>query len=316
VSWLAFSSSFSPAGPSTARVATWRRLKRLGAVSLRPGLWVLPETDDLLEAVTWLAQEARHGDGEAVVMRVAAFEGLPDSELERLFRDCREQDYSRLEERLGDLRRSTGSTERSPDSFVIRGQLSRLRSEFDDIVRIDYFEAPGRGRLLRQFAAFQRELEGEPARPSVPPRDSADYVGRRWRTRAKPFVDRLACAWLIRRFIDRGAEISYGGESREGDVLFDVPGGDFDHTGNLCTFEVMLEAFSISLPGIRSIAAVVHAIDLQDGLYAPGEAPGIEAVLGAWRDSLDDESLEDAALTLFDGLLHFYGTNAKETEDA
>jgi hypothetical protein len=116
-------------------------------------------------------------------------------------------------------------------------------------------------------------------------------------------VDRLACAWLIRRFIDPSATIRFGEGPAAGDVTFDMEGAEFGHHGNLCTFETMLLAFSLDDPALRSVAEIVHEIDLRDGRYLRPETAGVEAVLRGWHEAgLPDAELAENGRVLFEAL--------------
>ena len=122
-------------------------------------------------------------------------------------------------------------------------------------------------------------------------------------TRPRPFVDRLASAWLIRRFIDPEARIRYDRRPGRHDVTFDMPDAVFGHSGSRCTFETLLRAFRLSEPGFFPIAEIVHEVDLRDGRYLRPEAAGLEAVLRGWLAAgLTDAELEEHGLVLFDGL--------------
>ena len=120
-------------------------------------------------------------------------------------------------------------------------------------------------------------------------------------TRPNPHVDRLACAWLIRRFINPRAQIRYSDAPQPDEVAFDMSRGPFGHQGNLCTFETMTRAFGLDDPGLRAIAEIVHEIDLRDGRYTRPEVAGIDAVLRGWLTRSDAER-EAHGIALFDGL--------------
>lgn len=268
------------------------------------GLYVLPATDDCVEVVQWLAQEARTEGADPIVMRVEAFEGLTDAQLVTLFHEARREDYAALTERAAELERTVGA-EPVDSRYAARGALEKLRDEYQQVRRIDYFDAPEGRQLASRLDALASSLSA-PAntQPEVRRAKLSEYRGRRWVTRPRPFVDRLACAWLIRRFIDPAAAIRYRDAPAEGEVAFDMSEGEFRHLGNRCTFEVMIAAFDLSKPGLDAIAEIVHDIDLHDGRYARPEVAGVESVLAGWRDGdRPDGELEAAGLQLFDGLL-------------
>jgi hypothetical protein len=120
-------------------------------------------------------------------------------------------------------------------------------------------------------------------------------------TRPHPHVDRLACAWLIRRFVNPRAQIRYSETPEPGEVAFDMPGAEFQHRGHLCTFEVMLKAFGLDDPALRAIAEIVHEIDLRDGRSARPEIAGVDAILTGWL-VLEDAEREAHGIALFEGL--------------
>lgn len=297
--------SFSAAAGSTARVGAWRRLKRLGAISPRHGLYVLPRREPCVEAALWLSQEVEQAGGEALVMYVEAFVGLDDDQLVLQFHAAVAERYQPFEQRLAEVARRLAGDERDAGLVADLGaEIERVQAEFDDISQTDYFDSPAGRTIAATIQRLREDLSSwsrEPVR--VPRQDLEVYRGRAWVTRPRPYIDRTACAWLIRRFIDPPAEIRYRTRPQADEVPFDMTLGEFRHVGNRCTFEVMLEAFGLEEPGLRPIAEIVHEIDLRDGRYARPEARGVEAVLSGWHSAgLSDEEIERSAQTLFDGL--------------
>ncbi|MCC6237284.1 MAG: chromate resistance protein [Dehalococcoidia bacterium] len=283
-------------------MAVWRRLRRAGAVALKSGLYVLPATDECIEAMQWLAQEARAEGADPIVIRAEMIEGLTEGQIVQLFHEARRDDYAELLSRAEQLDQQLRATD--ADATSARAGLERLRADYQQVRRVDFFNAPdGRQVGLRLDAvASALATPGRPE-PAVPPAAIDEYHGRRWVTRPRPFVDRLACAWLIRRFIDSAAEIAYRDTAADNEVGFDMNDGTFGHRGNRCTLEVMLEAFTLHEPALTALAQIVHEIDLHDGRYARPEVVGLESVLTGWRDSgYTDAQLEAAGLVLFDGL--------------
>jgi hypothetical protein len=304
MSWVVFSYSLPSAGRSSPRVAVWRRLRALGAVSPKGGVHVLPEREESVEAFQWLAQEVEHASGEALLMRVERFEGLSDAQLIALFQEARKEDYAALDERAADLeKRVTAPRKRDPrDDARARELLAKLRREHAEIGRIDFFNSPAGAQMAARLGRIEASLA--PGRPDTPRLDRAtlsSYRNKHWVTRPSPHVDRLACAWLIRRFIDPRAVIRYAAAQLPGEVAFDMHEGPFSHQGNLCTFEVMIRTFALDDPGLRAIAEIVHEVDLRDGRYARAEIAGIDAVLRGWQ-GLPDGDREAHGIALFEGL--------------
>lgn len=144
---------------------------------------------------------------------------------------------------------------------------------------------------------------GEPSAASILPAASEAYRHARWVTRPRPHVDRLACIWLIRRFINPSAVIRYAQSPGPDEVAFDMREGAFSHRGNLCTFETMVAAFGLEDPGLHLMGEIVHEIDVRDGRYAHPETGGIDAVLRGWLlTRFSDQELETHGVALFEGL--------------
>jgi hypothetical protein len=304
MSWVVFSYSLPSKGRSSPRVAVWRRLRTLGAVSPKGGVHVLPARDECIEAFQWLAQEVEQAKGEALLMRVERFEGLSDAQLIALFQEARKEDYAALDARAAALEKTlTGSRRRGPgDGAQARDLLARLGRDHGEIKRIDFFDSPAgaqvASRLARIEEALARSRAGDVRVPSAP---LAPYRNTRWVTRPSPHVDRLACAWLIRRFVNPRAAIRYSDAPLPDEVAFDMNEGLFSHHGNLCTFETMIRAFALGDPAMRAIAEIVHEIDLRDGRYVRPEVPGLDAVLRGWMSRADADR-ETHGIALFDGL--------------
>ncbi len=310
MAWVVFSYSLPSAGRSSPRVAVWRRLRALGAVSPKGGVHVLPARDECVEAFQWLAQEVEQAKGEALLMRVERFEGLSDAQLIALFQEARKEDYAALDERAADLEKNlTGSRKRDPkDDAPARELLTKLRREYAEIARIDFFTSPAGAQVASRLAKIEEALS--PSRPDdmpVAPAALAAYRNKRWVTRPSPHVDRLACAWLIRRFINPRAVIRYSNAPLSDEVAFDMSQGPFSHHGNLCTFETMIKAFRLDDPAMGTIAEIVHEIDLRDGRYVRPEVPGIDAILRGWMSRADADR-EAHGVALFDGLYAAFST--------
>lgn len=301
MNWIVFTYSMSAQTRSSPRVALWRRLRRIGAVSPANGVFILPARDECVESFQWLAQEIRTANGEALVMRVDQFEGIGDTQLIALFNQTRAEEYNQLDEQIRTL-------EKEPDRTGLQDTLEKLRRRHAEIARVDYFTCPENARIAQRIAQLAQQLT--PARSialAIPTRRIADYRGKTWVTRPHPYVDRLACAWLVRRFINPKAIIRYSDHPKPDQVAFDMERGEFAHQGNWCTFEVMCRAFNLTVRGLSAIAEIVHEIDLSDGRYARPATIGVENILDGWHKAqLTDAELDTRGMVLFDGLFaHF-----------
>jgi hypothetical protein len=304
MSWLVFSYSLPSKAQSSPRVALWRRLRRLGAITLTGGIHVLPAREEDVEAFQWLAEEVQQAKGEAVVMRVEQFEGVADADLIERFRRVRAEDYAALETQASAMEERLRARLKSEERSRLRERLQRLRRQHADIARIDFFDTPEGGLVASHLARIAQALAaGEVSAASIVPAALEAYRDRRWVTRPRPHVDRLACIWLIRRFIDPTAIIRYANRPDADEVAFDMRDGAFSHRGNLCTFETMVVAFGLQEPSLRLMGEIVHEIDLRDGRYAHPETAVIDAVLKGWLlMGFSDQELEAHGVALFEGL--------------
>ncbi len=302
--WTVFTYSLPTQSGSSPRVALWRRLRRLGAVSLTGSAYILPAQDECIEAFQWLAQEVEHAGGQALLMCTDQFERRSDQEIVDLFQQARAEEYEPIAARAGLLERELEKGLNEEARTQIRGQLSKLAREAREIRKIDYFRSPHGEALQGRIARLNQMMAvGGYAGPEQGDQNLESFRTTRWVTRPRPHVDRLSCAWLIRRFINADAEIRYGDSQQPGEVAFDMNEGLFRHVGNRCTFEGMGRAFGLDDPALAKMAEIVHEIDLRDGRYTHPEVEGVEAVLQGWlRLDLKDTEIESRGLALFDGL--------------
>jgi hypothetical protein len=293
-----------PSEGTAARMRAWRALKAAGAAVLRDGVYLLPERDDCRAAFAAVADGVHASGGTACVLRAdgddaAGFPALFD----------RSADYAAL---LDELTRARASLNAATADDTLR-RLRKWRRSFDELAAIDYFP----GEAQRQARAVLQELEASVQRLLAPvdephaahaaaivPRRIADYRGRRWATRRRPWVDRLACAWLIRRFIDPDAEFIWLNKVADcpRDALgFDFDGATFSHVGARVSFETMLASFSLERPSLLRLGALVHYLDA--GGVQPAEAQGVERVLAGLREAIaDDDQLLQQAASVFEAL--------------
>jgi hypothetical protein len=304
VEWIAFSYSLPAKSGSSTRVTLWRQLRRLGAISPAGSLYLLPASDEAAEAFGWMMEEVRQAGGDALIVRVSRFDGLSDAQITDLFGAARAAEYAEVDEQAAALEEASQTTTEPQEQAKLNETLARLRRRLAEITQVDYFGSPAGQALAARLARIAARLSPtEHAAPTVAPVPRELYQGRCWVTRPRPFVDRLACAWLIRRFIDPAAVIRFGESPAAGDVTFDQEGAEFGHHGNLCTFETLLLAFDLDDPALRSVAEIVHEIDLRDGRYLRPETAGVEVVLRGWHAAgLADAELVVNSRALFEAL--------------
>lgn len=301
--WLLLLLSLPPR-PSSLRVRAWRRLKALGAVALKSGAYLLPFSPDRYEQFQWLAQEVHKDGGEATLLKVDRVENVKHAEVVRLFHEARNTDYAALTDhyrKLGTAKRPRAAEE-----------LARLARELDRLADIDFFDAPGRQQALRAREAAERRVMGSPKAGARPAGrlDLEALHGRRWATRPRPHVDRLASAWLIARFLDPAAEFVFAppDELPADAIPFDMAGVEFGHHGDHCTFETLLYRSGLRDRRLEVLAEIVHEADLRDGKFHREEARGLDLVLrGLLAAVKDDHDALAHGLILFDGLYSTIG---------
>jgi hypothetical protein len=271
------------------------------------GAYVLPDRDTCVEALQWLAQEIRQAEGEALIMRVEAFVGLSDAQVIAGIQEARNKDYVELGAQVAALEQELMAQPVTDNHSQHYDALDRLRRRYADLARVDYFDCPDGASVAARLTRIAQTLAGSLPPAPISSATVTDYRNRRWVTRPRPHVDRLACAWLIRRFIDPDAKIRYAQAPESDEVAFDMPDVAFGHQGNRCSFETMLQAFGLDDPGLCALAEIVHEIDLRDGQYVRPEIAGVDAILSGWRlTDQPDSILETQGIALFEGLYTTY----------
>lgn len=294
-----------PTQPNAVRVRIWRALKALGCAALRDGAYLLPA--DKASLFEPLAAEARQNHGAAEVLLLQPRDDKQRESLLALF--DRSEAYAEWRAGATALQAALpGLTE-----VEARRRLRALAESLHAVQRIDHFPSSASVQADEALSALRQALDGRFSRGEPQPApangiarlDRARYQGRRWATRARPWVDRLASAWLIRRHIDPQAQLLWladGAPVPRGAIGFDFDGARFSHVGTRVTFEVLCASFGLDAdPNLRRIGAVVHYLDV-GGIPAP-EAAGLESVLAGLRElHADDDALADAAAAVFDAL--------------
>ncbi|MEO8642020.1 chromate resistance protein ChrB domain-containing protein [Pseudomonas sp.] len=292
-----------PTANATERMRAWRALKASGAAVLRDGAYLLPDTTACRDALTSVERDILSINGTAFVLPVVDPAGERFIEL-----FDRSDDYTKLGAEIEVCRAQLNAE----NALSTTKQIRKLRKAYDQLANIDYFPGQPKQRIdsaLQELeTAVSRALSADEPHSCNQPimaLSLGDYQDRVWATRKRPWVDRLACAWLIRRFIDPQAQILWLNTPQDcpADALgFDFDEATFSHVGNRVTFETLQASFEIQVPGLGRIAALVHYLDI--GGIQPVEAAGIERVLAGLRETIThDDHLLAAASAIFDGLL-------------
>jgi len=304
--WLLLIVSLPP-HPSSLRVRAWRKLRALGAVALKNSVYLLPFTPENYEQFQWLTQEVQKDGGEATLLKVDRIENMKPADVIQLFQEARNRDYRQLSERYRRLLR--GLERKAPGAVRAQREeeLARLARELERLREIDFFDAPGYQEVKRLRETIEMRLRPPSVSAASGPGDLSpdELKGRRWVTRPRPHVDRIASAWLIKRFIDPEAQFLFAPpeEFPPDAIPFDALGAEFGHQGEDCTFETLLKRFGLRDRRLAQLAEIVHEVDLRDQKFHREEARGIDlAIRGLLAALKDDQQVLAHGMTLFDGL--------------
>lgn len=246
--------------------------KWLGAIAVKNAVYALPANEQTQEGFEWVLKEICEGGGEAMICEARLIDGLSDQEVRAMFNAARDEDYEALAK---DARVLVEALRQDPAPAARAGQ----------VLGIDFFGADSRETLDGLLAGLEDSFNEDAVTDAheSQPDGISDLSGRVWVTRQGVHVDRIASAWLIRRFIDPAAQFKfvvgkgYAPEAQE--LRFDIFEAEFTHAGDNCTFEVLLARVGLKDPALRAIAEIVHDIDLKDSKFGRDEASGIKTLI-------------------------------------
>jgi hypothetical protein len=300
-----------PNSPAYLRVKMWRRLQKIGAVAVKNAVYVLPRTDQSSEDFHWVAREILEAGGDASVCEATFIEGITTNELIELFRAARDSDYRELMEEIKELREELRTAEKAGEAWAsgMVGRVSRLRQRLTEIQTIDFFSAPGGKQAETLVSEMEARVRTAPIHKAQ--QRPGSYAGRTWVTRKGVHVDRIASAWLIRRFVDPNPRFKFvaakGYRPEPDELRFDMFDAEFTHEGDLCTFEVILERLNIGDNALRRIAEIIHDIDLKESRFGRLETAGIALIVNAicTKHKEDFDRIERGTI-LLDDLYDFF----------
>jgi hypothetical protein len=302
-----------PTKPAYFRVKIWRRLQSIGAVAVKNTVYALPANAETQEDFEWLLKEIVEGGGEAMVCEARLVDGLSDGQVRALFDAARDEDYDALTKEARDLSAKLDATTAQDEATEPPGQVRRLRKRLQEIAAIDFFGATGRLTAESLVASLEARIAEDKDMTEEQPQAPTTLIGRVWVTRQGVHVDRIACAWLIRRFIDPDTVIRFvpgkGYVPKPGELRFDMFEGEITHEGDRCSFEVLLGRAGLTDPALQQIAEIVHDIDLKDGKFAREEAVGIaHLIAGVAMANKGDEQRIAQGGPIFDNLYRYFRT--------
>lgn len=303
--WLILTATL-PTTPSGLRVRIWRALKSTHCATLREGVYILPANAISAKAFWDMDIAIRDAGAESHLLELQARDDKQDAGFIALF--DRSDLYADFMQTLKDARKSF----KAASETEIRKKLRDLEVQLQSILAADFFFGRAGESAKSSLRALRHETErqlspGEPAfaKGETPLLLASDYQGRTWVTRTRPWVDRLATAWLVQRFIDNKPTFIWLANDKKcpkSALGYDFDGATFTHVGERVTFEVVAASFALDDdPGVKRMGHLVHFVDV--GGIPVDEAPGLELVVrGLQAQYLDDDELLAAALQLFDGI--------------
>lgn len=310
-----------PSTPSNLRVRTWRRLQQLGAIAVKQAVYVLPDSPGAREDFEWLKAEIEGAGGAASVFAADHVDAWSDDALVEEFRQARQATYAELARDVEQVLQRVGTHHgrrggRAPAAHRL---LEGFRQRFAAVERVDFFGSAGRDRVVTLLEQFQEHLSRGARRPApkIAPgaADMEVYRQRLWVTRPRPGVDRMASAWLIRRFIDPEARFGFVPDRASAPpeaVPFDMFDVEFSHHRAYCTLETLCEHFGIGEVAVTRVAGIVHDLDLKDDRFGAPEAPTISMVLEGLQLLFgDDDALLAQGVTLFEALYRAFEQSAR-----
>lgn len=298
-----------PATPLYLRARVRQLLSRSGAVPLKKSVYALPKTEAGLKRLKAVAAEIERDGGTAYLCEARFEDPETHAALIESFQQRRTDDYEGLAAEVARAAQKTGALERTRSGrsrSTAARNLARFRSELDRIESIDFLGARGRTSAEQALRAFERAFSrrgGRAGATGSPP----SKRGRTWVTRRGVHVDRIACAWFIRRFLDPEARFRFVDAATSGrnpgPTSFDMPGAEFTHEAGRCSVESLVAKSGASDPAVKRIAEIVHDIDLQDGRFTHPETAGVRQLLeGILAGHREDRQRIERGLSFFDDL--------------
>ncbi|MBT2246004.1 chromate resistance protein [Sphingobium sp. BHU LFT2] len=276
-----------PTKPPYLRVKIWRRLQGIGAVAIKNAVHVLPKTPEHESTFLELLNEIVTNGGEAILIDLRLLAGMTDGDVQALFDGARDTDYDEI----------TQSARRLLETGPASGsEIARLQNRMGEVTALDYFGAPGRRDAETALEQLDRQRYEHPdvSRSQPLAEQPLDLTSKVWVTRSGVHVDRIACAWLIRRFVDPEATFKFV-DARSylpgpGELRFDMAEAEFTHEEDRCSFEtIVLRAGLTGDPALVAIGEIIHDLDIADGKFNRPETPGLGAILSGVCASSDDD---------------------------
>ena len=289
-----------PSQSTTARMRIWRSLKSNGAATLRDGVYLLPEVHS--EKFESIVNDHLNENGQAYIFQTEAPAHL---DLIQLF--DRTGEYEELSNEIYQIQNMLEENRKKEHLK----QTRKLRKNLNLLIEIDFFPNIHQSKTLNALTRLEHSIAqlGEYDEPNNFEQQfkvlfKQDFQNKIWATRKRPWIDRLASAWIIQKLIDPQAKfiwLEHPNECPKDALGFDFDDAHFTHINHLVTFEVLIHSFELQNPALNKIAEIVHFLDV--GGNEPAEALGIEKILQGLRSTItNDDQLLHLSNRIFDGL--------------
>jgi hypothetical protein len=303
-----------PPRPLYLRAKIRRRLASVGAVGIKNAVYLLPHSADALEDLQWIAQEIVSGGGDAHLFGGDFIDGVAGEAALAQFKEARDADYEVI---ARDAHAAMKSARSAAAVTELNAAHVRLARRLDEVRRIDFFAAPARTAAEEAVAAIEARLKKDRKEDTRMLKANPKLRGRTWVTRPDVKIDRMASAWFVRRFVDPKARFRFAeavAQRREGEVCFDMAGGDFTHEEDRCTLETLVRRVGLPDKGVRAIAEIVHDLDLKDAKFQRAEGAGVRTMVeGLIARCESDEERIERAFPIFDDLHEALGSRSRRS---
>jgi len=301
-----------PPRPLYLRAKMRQRLADAGAVAVKNAVYLLPHGAEALEDLQWIAQEIVAGGGDAHLFAGEFVDGMANDAAAGQFREARNADYDAI---ATDAHEAMKAARSAAAVSELASAHARLLRRLDEVRRIDFFDAEHRTAAEEALAKIETRLTKDRKEETLMVKANKELRGKTWVTRPGVKVDRMASAWFIRRFIDPKARFRFADPAAKkgnGELRFDMVGGDFTHEEDRCTLETLIGRAGLPDKGVAAIAEIVHDLDLKDSKYGRPEAAGVRLMLdGLMARTGNDEERIERALVIFDDLHEALGTRKR-----
>jgi len=304
-----------PARPSNLRVHVWRRLQQVGAVALRNSIYVLPHTPEAREDFDWIRTEIASRGGQVSILSADAVDGYTDDELQASFRAARTTEYDALIRDVEALKSRVRQKRKKLSRTAMQRDLAKVRERYRALKATDFFGSPRATDAQAALDSLESALVTEPAVSGSSEHLNARFFRRRaWLTRPRPGIDRMASAWLIRRFIAPDAKFAFGLlPAADGQIPFDMADVEFGHHGTDCTYETLMQRFGVTDAAALRVGHIVHDLDLKESRYGLPDTATIGRLVEGLRDAgTSDQDILESGIKMIEALYRSFFNEARE----